>query len=269
MGNSQRLEFVIVILMLNKCINGLDFWISNIIFMVKKMKSISKPTFAFAIICLLCALSPTDNKNVATRYSGRELYSENNFEQLQENRKDDKFLALQNLVAKIDENMLYDLSEEALSSEENLIRVRRSPIPKKKKNSKEKGGKSKEKKKKDKKKKNKKKKDKKCKKNKKKCKKSSSEEEEDEDEDEVMTTTQEPTEEPTEPSSSSSSSTTTPTTTKTSEETTSEPQIESTTTKGKKKKKKMSDDSNDDDTTTIKTTTEPEEQTKDTDYNYY
>ena len=43
-------------------------------------KSISKPTFAFAIICLLCALSPTDNKNVATRYSGRELYSENNFE---------------------------------------------------------------------------------------------------------------------------------------------------------------------------------------------
>ena len=76
------------------------------------------------------------------------------------------------------------------SNRENLIRVRRSPLPKKKKNSKEKGGKSKEKKKKDKKKKDKKKKDKKCKKNKKKCKKSSSEEEEDDDE--VMTTTQEP-----------------------------------------------------------------------------
>ena len=74
------------------------------------------------------------------------------------------------------------------SNRESLIRVRRSPIPKKKKNSKEKGGKSKEKKKKDKKKK-----DKKCKKTKKNCKKSSSEEEEDDDdENEVMTTTQEP-----------------------------------------------------------------------------
>merc|ERR1712223_893012 len=97
------------------------------------MRSILISNFSFAILCLFCALSPAENKNIATRYSGTELYPENNIEQLREHQNVDKFLALENLVAKIDtkfdENTIYDQSEESLSLEENLIRVRRSPVP--------------------------------------------------------------------------------------------------------------------------------------------